>query len=441
VTADIEVTKFGGSSLATLAQARDIAQIIGGSHRAGRQIVVVVSARGSTTDDLLSVVRGLSGTPDRREADQLLATGEIASAAILALVLREHGVPAVSLTAAQAGIEAAGEHGAGAISRIHTTRIRSLLSRGYVPVVTGFQGVRDNGDVVTLGRGGSDTTAVALTAALAQGRCSIFTDVDGVHDADPRIVPSARRLPSVEAGLVAELAFAGAKVVHAGAAGLAAASSVDLHVAASSGDGSGTAVHAGVEVIPPADEVTAVACDTGAALVHVHCGPAGAGAAQQVFALLGGLPVQIDSIAQATACGCGPVIAITMRAGEAGKLRAALAPLALRVEVAEDLAKVSVVGRNLLTGTGHVAAAMAALARAGIGVAAVSTSQQRLSVLVPRDQAERAVAVLHAELLPAPPRDRARGRQEAPGSRRDGGLESPETAGGPGRRMKIGEMA
>ncbi len=225
------VMKFGGSSLSPPDRARRAAELVAAAHRAGQPTVVVVSAHGNTTDKLLELAGEVGSGCSARETDQLLATGECASAALLAMELIRLGVPAVSLTGLQAGILATGKHGDGNIVTIETGRVTRLLGEGSVAVVAGFQGVSSAGDVITLGRGGSDTTAVALAAKLLARRCQIYTDVDGVHTADPRIVSSARVLPVVDCETMAEMAFAGAKVLHSRAVELAAMHGVKLEVA------------------------------------------------------------------------------------------------------------------------------------------------------------------------------------------------------------------
>jgi aspartate kinase len=225
------VHKYGGSSLASVGQINSVACHVAQTSRAGHAVVVVVSARGDTTDELLALVGQVCAAPPAREVDQLLGTGECASAALLAIALEALGVRAVSLTGAQAGILASGRHGSGRVEAVLASRIRELLRSGVVVVVAGFQGVNAAGDLVTLGRGGSDTTAVAIAAELNIDVCEIRTDVAGVFTADPRTVAGARLLATVPAGVMAEMAFAGARVLHSGALELATLRGVDIRVA------------------------------------------------------------------------------------------------------------------------------------------------------------------------------------------------------------------
>jgi aspartate kinase len=268
------VQKYGGSSLATAKRISTAADRIERIHNKGRPVVVVVSATGDTTDELLKLAARVSTAPPPRETDQLLATGECVSAALLAMALLERGIPAVSLTGSQAGIRVTGAYGAGLIEGVRTDRIRRLLTAGSVVVVAGFQGVNGAGDVVTLGRGGSDTSAIALAAALEARACQIYTDVAGVCTADPRAVPDARLLTTIPTDVMAELAFAGAKVLHPRSVELAQLSQVDIEVRDSSTGAPGTVVEhrsAGLEsggcVIAVAHDIDVVHMVALAALV------------------------------------------------------------------------------------------------------------------------------------------------------------------------------
>jgi aspartate kinase len=402
-SAGITVQKFGGSSLATLKQVHHVAGIIVRAYRASGPIVVVVSARGDTTSEQLALVREISPAPDGREVDQLLATGEAASAAVLALVLRKQGIPAMSLTAAQAGIQASGEHGAGVITQIEPSQIVKLTAAGYVAVIAGFQGVNGDGDIVTLGRGGSDTTAVALAAALGQHKCAIYTDVDGVLDADPRIVSVARPLPVVAGALMTEMSFAGAKVVHVHAAELALRNEVDLHVSSSLEPGEGTVVRSrGANAINAANEITTIASDLDVALASVWCGTPGNDLVLEVFSLLDKHSVPVDSIGRSAACRGATDISFTVHKDSVAALRAALWPLAEEsgcdITIDADVARISVVGNGLLTRTAYLSRLLAALAAGGVDVAFVSASQLRISAIVPADQANRSVQILHRDL-------------------------------------------
>ncbi|MGH3803444.1 MAG: aspartate kinase, partial [Pseudonocardiaceae bacterium] len=211
---EVLVQKYGGSSLATTEQMRKVAGRVGAAYREGRSIAVVVSAQGNTTDDLHRLAAEVNPCPSGLELDQLLATGETVSAALMAMALQAIGIPAVALSGAQSGILATGTHGSGVIVAVDTERAIRLMREGNVLVVAGFQGVDAADDVITLGRGGSDTTAVAIAAELRTGHCEIYTDVDGVYTADPRVLPSAWVMPTVDVDVMMEMSFVGAKVMH-----------------------------------------------------------------------------------------------------------------------------------------------------------------------------------------------------------------------------------
>src|SRR5919202_954335 len=238
----IVVQKYGGSSVATAEHIKAVAERVKKTHESGLSLVVAVSAMGKTTDRLLALAAEVSREPSLREIDQLLATGEEQSVALLAMALHDRGVAATSLTGPQAGMKTTGRYGSGVISGIQPDRLRGLLDEGQVAIVAGFQGVNALGDIMTLGRGGSDTTAVALAAALGADRCEVFTDVDGVYTADPRIVAGARRIPVVLPSEMAEMAWRGAKVMHPRAVELGALYGVEIHVRCSFNEGLGTII-------------------------------------------------------------------------------------------------------------------------------------------------------------------------------------------------------
>jgi aspartate kinase len=401
------VQKYGGSSLASLADVRRVARSVERCHRTGVPTVAVVSARGDTTDELIDTVDQLCPnlTPDAaREVDQLLATGENASAALLTLALIERGLPAVSLTGPQAGFRATGRHRRGVIETVRPTRVRSLLDEGNVVVVAGFQAANADGDVVTLGRGGSDTTAVALAAALG-ARCEIYTDVAGICSADPRIVPDARVLPVIDAGLMAEMAFAGAQVLNSRAIELAAMTEVELRVASSYPRTEGTAIARGstMRVLEDLGVIVAITHDLDVArvLVQVDATDGRVDPASKVLSALAARCVPADLIARS-----GPHerefrMGFTIRGGDAGEVRTALHRALLgpgaSVHIDEDLGKVSLTGMGLLNRPEYTARMLAALSSAGIPISWLSTSQLRASVVVPRDHTLVAVRLLHRE--------------------------------------------
>lgn len=412
----VSVLKYGGSSLGTVEQLRHVVRTVAAGHRLGRPTVVVVSARGHHTDELL----GLAGTAGRdrsgRETDQLLATGECVSAALLAIMLQDVGVPAVSLTGAQTGIRAVGKHGSGVIADIDTRRLRHILAEGEVAVVAGFQGVDDAGDVITLGRGGSDTTAVALATVLDAGQCEIYTDVPGVSTADPRVVDPVRVLPSLDVGVMAEMSFAGAKVLHSRAVELAAMHGVELHVRSSqSGNSSepgnstepGTVISArsDMAMLETCGVVVAVAHDLDVTRVLVQCDsqydPRRGDLATNILALLSEHAVPVDLVARS-----GPHedefrMGFTMRRKDADEALHAIRDMTswfgARIHVDENVGKLSLIGMGLLNRPEYTARMLSTLSAAGIPTSWISTSQLRTSVVIPLDRVLGAVRLLHDE--------------------------------------------
>jgi aspartate kinase len=400
---DVLVQKFGGTSLQTLDCVRRAALRISAARQRGSAVAVVVSARGSRTDDLLRLAADVGAADPSRELDQLLAVGESESAALMALALNGMGVPAISLTGHQAGIRTTDRHGDALITGIGAARVRSALAGGKVAVVTGFQGVARAGDIATLGRGGSDTTAVALAARLRASVCEIYTDVDGVFSADPRILPAARCLPWVPPGVMAEMAFAGARVLHTRCIELAAMEGVEVHVRNASTQAPGTTVVDRQDTGPLETRraVVAVTHDTDIARVLVHCRDIRRDLAPDVFEVLAAQGTVVDLVARS-----GPYenefrMGFTIRRSQAGPVRSALhelmAALGGGVHFDENVGKVSVAGMGLLSRPEYTARLMSALAGAGIPTSWISTSQMRLSVVVPRERVVDAVETLHRE--------------------------------------------
>jgi aspartate kinase len=399
------VQKYGGSSLSTMDKVRSVARRVATAYLAGRPTVVVVSARGDTTDDLLRLAGDIGALPENqataRELDHLLVTGECASAALLAMALHCLDVPAISLSGRQAGINVVGRYGAGVIDDIDTTRVTRLLDEKKVVVVGGFHGVNEAGDMITLGRGGSDTTAVALAAALGARDCEIYTDVDGVYTADPRIVPVARKVRNIGPEVMAEMAFAGAGVLHSRAVELAAMQQVVVHVRSSTGADLGTVV-AGrePEKLETGNPVVAVTHDLDVARVLVR-GNGRADLAAQVLDILARNSVPVDLIARS-----GPHedefrMGFTVRRSDIGEVKLALERAAGAndgaVRVDENVAKVSLIGMGLLSRPTYVSRMLTALSAVDIPTSWVFTSQVRASVTVPRDRVAAAVSLLHDE--------------------------------------------
>jgi len=412
----IVVQKYGGSSVATVERIRAVALRVAEAARAGDGVVVVVSARGKMTDELLGLAAQLTARPAGRELDQLLATGEAQSMALLALALDGLGVRARSLSGGQAGIRTAGRWGRARIARITTGRLRAVLVAGEVAIVAGFQGVNGRREVQTLGRGGSDTTAVALAAALGAGRCDIFTDVDGVYTADPRLVPDAIWLGRLGYAAMAELAWHGAKVLHPRAIELGALYGIEIAVRSSLDDGPGTIIG---PATPPANgrhdrqigpqtreetmergrTLSGVVHDTQIARITVTGLPGGPATLARIFGPLAGAGVSIDVIAESTGPDGTIELGFTVASDELATalpiVEEAARSLGARVAAQGDLAKVSLVGTGMLNRPGYVARLFATLAEAAIPCLMVSTSEISVTCVIPQEQATLAVARLH----------------------------------------------
>ncbi|GAA3464951.1 aspartate kinase [Saccharothrix longispora] len=402
---DISIQKYGGSSLADDTQVAAIARRVRRVRGEGTAVVVVVSARGDTTDHLVRSATAVSPAPDPRETDKLLATGELASAALLAIALRELGVPAVSLSGPDAGLRAVGRPGAGVIASIEVEHVRFWLDRGHVVVVAGFQALDRNGELVTLGRGGSDTSAVALAVAHGAAVCEIYTDVPGVRRADPRVVPGAGLLHRLPAEVMAEMAFSGARVLHPRSVELAAAHGIDIVVRDASGRGRGSTItgrgaamldsdvlegRAGVVAVTHDERVTQVVVDAECDLV---------GGSARVLDALARQEIAVDSAMwwsqpggalRVSLCVADDAVEAAVRAIE-DELRAHDCAMTLR----EDLGRVAVVGTGLLSRPGLTALALSSLAAEGIPAECVSCSQARTTFLVPRDRVHDAVRTLY----------------------------------------------
>lgn len=386
----IRVLKFGGTSVGTTPERlRRVAEKAADARAEGCAVVAVVSARGKTTDHLLEEAQQAGACPPTREIDQLLATGEVQSAALLAIALNDLGVPAVSLLGSQAGISVIGAHGEGRIEDISTTRLHEILDHHAVAVVAGFQGVNARSDTVTLGRGGSDTSAVALAIALGAERCEIYTDVDGVYTADPRSVPSARTIPLISNNQMAELAFAGARILHSRSVELAGRAEMDIKVLSSFTDDRGTTVagdRKSTEMFEHCSLVTAIAHDTDSARVVVDEGTAEA----DLFAILAEASITIDVVSSVRSGW-----EFTVPRGQAATVRRALAryPAAVHIDLA--VSKVSLVGQGMLSSSDSVAGTLSSLSACGIRPLSVSVSQNRIALVVPEAQCIQAVSILH----------------------------------------------
>jgi aspartate kinase len=395
------VQKYGGSSVGSVERIAAVVARIARDRAAGFDVVAVVSAMGDTTDDLLALASSVTGgtLPNAREQDALLATGEIQSAALLAMALIARGTDAVSLSGAQAGISADGTYGKGRIAGIEPKRVRAELDAGRVVIVAGFQGVSDGSETTTLGRGGSDTSAVALAAALGADRCQIFTDVRGVYTADPRAVPAARQLSVVGYEEMLELANQGAQVMQTRAVELGWVNNVAIEVLSSFEEHPGTVIKEDTQV-EKRNKVRGLAADTKVAKVTMVAVPDKPGIARAVFDPLSAANINVDMIVQNISHdGTTDLSFTTSRVDLAAarpvleKIRAEIGARALEID--ENVAKVSIVGAGIQNAPGYAARMFGTLADAKINIQMISTSEIRITCIVSEADAPRALQALH----------------------------------------------
>lgn len=396
------VQKYGGTSVGDAAKIRQVAERIAAARRAGNSIAVVVSAMGDTTDRLIELAESISAAPDPRELDVLLSTGELVSCTLVTMALREIGEEAVSMSGAQAGIRTDTAHGSASIVEFDAERVQQALDAGRIVIVAGFQGVTHEMDVTTLGRGGSDTTAVALAAALGAERCEVYTDVDGIYTADPRIVPDARKLSEIGYEEMLELASYGAKM-HPRSIELAAWYNTPVLVASSARDVPGTLIH---EVAPEgegmevANKVRGVTYERGVARITLRAVPDRPGIAAAVFEPLAESNISVDTIVQNASAERLTDLSFTV---DRSDLRAALEVtegVAGTIGAGEcvshdNLGQVSIVGTGMQNAPGVAAVMFSALAEAGVNIEMITTSQIRITCVVDEAQVNDAVRTLH----------------------------------------------
>lgn len=392
------VQKFGGSSVADAERVFNVAKIITDTYSLGNDVVVVLSAQGDTTDDLIEKAKEINPNASRREMDMLMSTGEQISVALCAMAIERLGFPVVSLTAWQIGFETNTAYGNARIKRIKTTRLREELDKKNIVLVAGFQGVNKYNDITTLGRGGSDTTAVALAAVLQADLCQIYTDVDGVYTADPRYVKGARKLDEITYGEMLELATLGAQVLHNRSVEMGKRYGVDMEVLSSFSGKPGTKVK---EVLKMEQtNISGIARDDNLArlsLVGVLDRP---GVAFKVFSLLAKSKVNVDIILQSIGHEGVNDISFTVSKQDTGTAKEILEQYlealgAKELVVNEDVTKVSIVGAGMVNNPGVAAEMFEALFSAGINIQMISTSEIKVSVLIESKDAERAVQVVH----------------------------------------------
>jgi aspartate kinase len=392
------VQKYGGTSVKDLERIREVAKRIKQNRDAGDEVVVVVSARGGVTNRLVADAKALHAQPDEREMDMLLSIGEQETIALTTIALHAIGQPAVSRTGAQAGIVTDDFHTKARLVDISGGDIPARLGEGKVVIVAGFQGINAGGHVTTLGRGGSDLSAIALAAALKADLCQIYTDVDGVYTADPRVVPDARKLDEIAYEEMLELASLGSKVMQSRAVEFANKNNVPFEVRNSYNNNPGTLVKA--EITLEDVVVRGVACDKNQTKVVVSELPDQPGAAARVFQSLSEAKVNVDMIVQNLGRDGVANLTFTVASDEAYKaenaVKACLAALGRgRVDMADRMAKVSVVGIGMRSHSGVASTMFTALAENGINIQLISTSEIKISVAVDLDKADEAVRVIH----------------------------------------------
>ena len=396
------VQKFGGTSVADTEKIKHVAEVVMAERNLGNDVVVVVSAMGHTTDHLVKLAGEISDTPPSRELDMLLSTGEGISIALLAMALETAGCRAVSMNAMQVGIITENVHSKARIVDIKTEKLKKHLKEGKVVVVAGFQGVTEDGEITTLGRGGSDTSAVALAAALGAERCDIYTDVEGVYTTDPRIVPNASRLKEVSYEEMLELARVGANVLHPRAVETAKQFNVPLRVRSSFKlENKGTLI-LGVDDMELHKPVTGVAADLTQLRIVVCDVPDTPGHAAKIFSKLSEANISVDMIIQSYARKIENTndIAFTIDKTDLEKTLKTLDSIksdikASRFQVDDNIAKVSIVGAGMIDRPGIAASMFETLANLGINIKMISTSEIKVSCLVDENDAKRALVALH----------------------------------------------
>ena len=393
------VQKYGGTSVANVDLIKNVARRIISTKEKGNQVVAVVSAMGDTTDELVQLTRQITPKPEPREMDLLLSTGEIISCTLLSMALRAAGHEAVSLSGAQAGIQTDAAHTDARIVAMNPGRIWRELQGGRIVVVAGFQGVTESMDITTLGRGGSDTTAVALAAALCADRCERYTDVDGVYTADPRVCPEARKLQDISFEEMMELAVQGAKIMHPRAVEMGALHNIPIVVASSFNDAPGTLIHNEV-TMELQSKIRGISHDTDVAKITIIGVPDRPGIAAGIFEPLAEKRVSVDTIVQNAGANKMTDLTFTVARKDLDKAMDVIKPvvksIGARQCVADStLGKVSIVGTGMQTAPGYAAKMFRTLSDKGINIELITTSEIRITCIVSEKQVAEAVQALH----------------------------------------------
>lgn len=393
------VQKFGGSSVANAERVNNVARIVTDTYKAGNDVVVVVSAQGDTTDDLIEKAKEINPHAAAREMDQLLTAGEQISISLLAMAIERMGFPVISLLGWQAGFNTNAVYGAARIKNIKPNRLQAELAKRNIVVVAGFQGLNRYDDLTTLGRGGSDTSAVAIAAALNADKCQIFTDVEGVYTADPRKVENAQKLKEITYDEMLELATLGAQVLNNRSVEMAKKYGVELEVLSSYERKPGTKVK---EVVKNVERmiISGVAKDANIARITVVGVPDEPGVAFRVFSVMGKAKINVDNILQSAGKGHTNDISFTVASGDVEAAKTALDDYVDaigfdHVSVDSDVAKVSVVGAGLMNASGMAVKIFEALSDRHINIKMISSSEIKLSVVIPEGEADAAVSAIH----------------------------------------------
>lgn len=397
------VQKYGGSSLADAEKIKSVAQRIARTADADNKVVAVVSAMGDTTDDLVALSQQVSKNPEPREMDVLLSTGELVSCTLMAMTLRSMGHKAISLSGAQAGIRTDSSHGQAQIADMAPDRLIQELDNDTIVIVAGFQGITEDLDITTLGRGGSDTTAVALAAALGAARCEVYTDVDGIYTADPRLVPAAHKLDEISFEEMLELASYGAKM-NPRSIELGMVYNTPILVASSSRDEPGTLIHGGADMNRQVGEirnrVSGIATDTNVSKITVLGVVDRPGIAASLFEPLTEVGISVDVIVQNASVGGATDMTFTVMRTDLARAEQVVRKVANdlgsgEVVTASDLAKLSIVGTGMQNAPGYASTMFRTLADAGINIEMITTSEIRITCLVKEAQVAEAARALH----------------------------------------------
>jgi len=393
------VQKFGGSSVADTERLRNVASIITKAYEQGNDVVAVLSAQGDTTDELIEKASELNPNPSKREMDMLLCNGEQISIALCAMAIEAMGFPVVTLTGWQAGIQTDASHGSARIRKINCERLRSEIDKRNIVLVAGFQGISKYDNITTLGRGGSDTTAMALAAALGADLCKIYTDVDGVYTADPRIVKNARKIDRITYDEMLELASLGAQVLHNRSVEMAKRYHVEIEVLSSFSGNAGTIVGE-VEKEMEQKNVSGVTKDNNVARIALIGLPDSPGVAFKIFSLLAKKSINVDIILQSIGRGDTKDISFTVAKTNLDVCRGVLEENKDMIgfsdmEVSSAISKVSIVGAGMVNNPGVASQMFKALYDAGINIHMISTSEIKVSVLIDAQDADRAVSAIH----------------------------------------------